>query len=66
MKNSTELFHELNQPLTAINTYVLGCIKRLENHYNNREQIIVIMKKILSQIEMVNHKVYQMINDING
>jgi len=34
------LAHELNQPLSAINTYVQGCIRRINMGHDNPEEII--------------------------
>lgn len=73
------LAHELNQPLSAINTYVQGCIRRIKVGNNNSEEIINALQLTAQQAERAasiirrlrgfvrkeqTHKTYSEINNI--
>ncbi len=45
------LAHELNQPLSAINTYVQGCIRRINMGKNNSAEIINALQLTAQQAE---------------
>jgi phosphoglycerate-specific signal transduction histidine kinase len=58
----TTFVHELNQVLMIINTYLLGCIKRLEKPNVNIEQIIIVMHKIIKQVDLLSKKIQDLKN----
>ena len=73
------LAHELNQPLSAINTYVQGCIRRINTGNNDTEEIINALQLTAQQAERAasiirrlrsfvrkeqTHKTYSEINNI--
>ena len=73
------LAHELNQPLSAINTYVQGCIRRINMGNNDTEEIVNALQLTAQQAERAasiirrlrsfvrkeqTHKTYSEINNI--
>ncbi|MCK5666617.1 MAG: PhnD/SsuA/transferrin family substrate-binding protein [Thiotrichaceae bacterium] len=73
------LAHELNQPLSAINTYVQGCIRRINMGKNNSDEIVNALRLTAQQAERAasiirrlrsfvrkeqSHKTYSEINTI--
>lgn len=46
------LLHELSQPLTVINAYVSGCIRRLEENVFDKKEIIDVLKSVNQQVEV--------------
>jgi signal transduction histidine kinase/CheY-like chemotaxis protein len=59
---ASALAHELNQPLAAINTYINGCILRLESKQYNPDEIIDVMKKTVKNINLSGEIVNRMKN----
>ncbi len=45
------LAHELNQPLSAINTYVSGCIRRINMGIDKQDEILNALKLTVEQAE---------------
>ncbi|MCU7835129.1 MAG: PhnD/SsuA/transferrin family substrate-binding protein [gamma proteobacterium symbiont of Taylorina sp.] len=73
------LAHELNQPLSAIHTYVQGCIRRIDTGQDNLEEIVNALKLTTQQADRAagiirrlrsfvrkeqTHKTYSDINNI--
>lgn len=48
---ASAIAHELNQPLSAITNYNMGCVKRLEAEDFNREDLLSVMQKSSFQAE---------------
>ena len=46
---ATGLAHELNQPLTAITNYALGCVRRLKSNAISQDELENILSRIASQ-----------------
>ena len=46
---ATGLAHELNQPLTAITNYALGCVRRLKSNSISQDELENILSRIASQ-----------------
>lgn len=59
---ASALAHELNQPLTVINSYVSGCIHRLEKNTDEKESIIDAMKKAMQHVELAGQIIHRMKN----
>jgi len=49
------LAHELNQPLSAINTYVLGCIRRINMGTDEPEDILNALQLTVQQAERADN-----------
>jgi len=56
------LAHELNQPLTAINSYISGCIHRIEAGTLQKEELLSIMKKAVKNAELAGNIIHRMKN----
>jgi len=56
---AAELAHELNQPLAAINLYIQGCLKRLENSSAYPSEITVAIKKASLQAQRAGEIISQ-------
>ena len=52
--------HALSQSLMAMNTYVSGCLHRLEQGRLNNGQVLEIIKKIAEQITILANKIQRM------
>lgn len=63
---ASALAHELNQPLTAINSYVSGCIHRLEKNTYEKDQIIDVLKKTMQNAELAGQIIHRMKNFIRN
>lgn len=50
---TSAMAHEINQPLTAINTYIQGCIHRLKEKHVQKQNIIDVLKQVTKQVERV-------------
>lgn len=48
---TTAMAHEINQPLTAINTYIQGCIHRLKDKNSQKQTIIDVLEQVTRQVE---------------
>jgi len=48
---ASTLAHEINQPLSAIANYCMGCVKRLESDRFRREELLEAMTKASAQAE---------------
>lgn len=48
---ASSLAHELNQPLSAIANYAMGCVKRLQSSQFNREELLAALEKTNLQAE---------------
>ncbi len=59
---ASALAHELSQPLTVINTYVSGCIHRLEGGVKDTTLIIHAMKKAMLNVELAGAIIHRMKN----
>ena len=49
---ASTLAHELNQPLTVINAYLCGCLRRIENGFQEIAPIIEAMIKVRQNVEL--------------
>ncbi len=54
------LAHELNQPLAAVNLYIQGCLKRLENNPDDKQEITAAMRGAESQAKRAGQIIQQM------
>lgn len=54
------LAHELTQPLMVINTYISGCIYRLQENKVNIPQLIEIMTNIKQQAALMGSKIHEL------
>jgi hypothetical protein len=52
--------HELSQSLLVMNTYISGCMHRLEQNRLNNDQVLEIIKKIAEQIKILGIKIHRM------
>ncbi len=59
---ASTLAHELNQPLTVINTYLSGCILRLEQGKSDPAAIIQAMKKAMQNVTLAGEIIHRMKN----
>lgn len=54
--------HEISQPLAAIVNYTRGCVRYLENHAHDRDQLRNIMEKAAGQAERAGEIVQRLKN----
>lgn len=48
---TSAMAHEINQPLTVINTYIQGCIHRLKDNNTQKQNIIEVLEQVTKQVE---------------
>lgn len=56
---ASSLAHEINQPLAAINAYISGCIKRIENNRSDKLEILEALKQASQQAERAGEVVHR-------
>lgn len=56
------LAHELTQPLMIINTYISGCIYRLQENKLNHTQLIDIMNNIKHHATLMGNRIHELKN----
>ena len=54
--------HEISQPLAAIVNYTQGCVRYLQNDKHERDQLIEIMKKAVTQAERAGEVIHRLKN----
>ena len=59
---ASALAHELAQPLTVINSYLGGCIRRIENSDTDHAAIILAMQKAMQNVELAGEIIHRMKN----
>ncbi len=57
---ASTLAHELNQPLTVINAYICGCLRRIENNFQEITPIIEAMIKVKKNVELAEEILHRM------
>jgi hypothetical protein len=57
-----ELAHELAQPLTAINNYMAGCVKRLQSGAVSTNVLLDALQESIQQLERAEQIIYRMKN----
>ncbi|WP_148263529.1 GAF domain-containing protein [Legionella drancourtii] len=57
---TSTLAHELNQPLTVINAYICGCLRRIENGAQEITPIIEAMIKVKQNAELAEETLHRM------
>lgn len=54
--------HEISQPLAAIVNYTRGCVRHLDNRDHDRNQLITIMEKAVTQAERAGEIIQRLKN----
>jgi len=63
---ASSLAHELNQPLTAISTYLQGCISRLKNDDYQISDILFALERSNSQAERAGMIIHRIKNSLTN
>ncbi|WP_454784488.1 sensor histidine kinase [Legionella sp. WA2024007413] len=51
---ASSLSHEISQPLSALNSYLLGSILRLQQEGSSSKEFIVVLQKALEQVDLIS------------
>lgn len=61
---ASALAHELAQPLTAINNFITGCIRRLNSNTNQKKALLEALQQAAEQAERAGQIIHRMKNFI--
>jgi PAS domain S-box-containing protein len=59
---ASTLAHELAQPLTAINNFITGCIRRLNSNTNQKKALLEALQQAAEQAERAGQIIHRMKN----